>query len=134
MASSSDSQTRALVKTSTALTADTTSFQTGGCAVTTARSLNPKFFIARAAAPMLFGSRGRTNTILRFDRLIWSVFYYLGKKTRQKNVRQKNKKGLWGSYFSVLHFSVWSSSLVTQMLISSPAKQGLKYDLFRWPG
>jgi hypothetical protein len=28
--------------------------------------VKPKFFIARAAAPMLFGSRGRTRTILQF--------------------------------------------------------------------
>src|SRR5262245_36986665 len=64
MASSSEPQTRALASTSVALTAETTSLHTGGCGVTTTRSLKPKFFIARAAAPMLFGSRGRTSTIL----------------------------------------------------------------------
>src|SRR5262245_56814144 len=66
MASSSAPQTRALVSTSVALTAETTSPHTGGCGVTTARSVKPKFFMARAAAPMLFGSRGRTSTILLF--------------------------------------------------------------------
>src|SRR5262244_3740148 len=64
MASSSAPQTRALFSTSVALTAETTSPHTGGCGVTTARSVKPKFFMARAAAPMLFGSRGRTSTIL----------------------------------------------------------------------
>src|SRR5215475_14282547 len=64
MASSSAPQTRALVSTSVALTAETASPHTGGCGVTTARSIKPKFFMARAAAPMLFGSRGRTSTIL----------------------------------------------------------------------
>src|SRR5215510_2895736 len=64
MASSSAPQTRELVSTSVALTAETTSPHTGGCGVTTARSVKPKFFMARAAAPMLFGSRGRTSTIL----------------------------------------------------------------------
>src|SRR5262244_117569 len=63
-ASSSAPQTRALVSTSVALTAETTSPHTGGCGVTTARSVKPKFFMARAAAPMLFGSRGRASTIL----------------------------------------------------------------------
>src|SRR5262249_13001753 len=66
MASSSAPQTRASVSTSVALTAETTSPHTGGCGVTTARSVKPKFFMARAAAPMLFGSRGRTSTILLF--------------------------------------------------------------------
>src|SRR5262245_5321557 len=66
MASSSPQQTRASFSKSVALTAETTSPHTGGCGVTTARSVKPKFFMARAAAPMLFGSRGRTSTILLF--------------------------------------------------------------------
>src|SRR5215470_5655972 len=66
MASSSAPQTLALASTSVALTAETASPHTGGCGVTTARSMKPKFFMARAAAPMLFGSRGRTSTILLF--------------------------------------------------------------------
>src|SRR5215510_3292039 len=93
MASSSAPQTRELVSTSVALTAETASPQTGGCGVTTARSLKPKFFMARAAAPMLFGSRGRTSTILLLPIFLMVAFVSLRRRPEtNENQPRRNEE------------------------------------------